>query len=193
VIGTALAAGDSGTTKRSSLAITILIGIGSLMLSSGCGVSNGITSVAKTEVAPAPMEIDAGVIFSDRASYLCLPLSRFGRSSSDDIETIVSSCECVKPSLVRYSDSSTTTVDGVLFEFIPDEAFPDTAAEPMRLGVVTTFTLVGGDIETVTVNFLHTTATVDSGKKISVVVPLPACTQLCMGVGLGSLSVAATI
>ena len=119
--GTALAAGDSGTTKRFSLAIAILIGIGSLMLSSGCGVSNGITSVAKTEVAPAPMEIDAGVIFSDRASYLCLPLSRFGMSSSDDIETIVSSCEYVKPSLVRYSGSFTTTIDGVRFPVFGDK------------------------------------------------------------------------
>ena len=180
-------------TQSSSFIAAILLAIASPLFSSGCGVSSATPAVGKSEVTPANLEIDAGVIFSDRASYLCLPLSRFGLSSSDDIETIVSSCECVKPSLVRYSDSSTTTVDGVLFEFIPDEAFPDTAAEPMRLGVVTTFTLVGGDIETVTVNFLHTTATVDSEKKISVVVPLPACTQLCMGVGLGSLSVAATI
>ena len=155
VSGTALAAGVSATPRRSSLPIAIFLGIASLLFSSGCGVSNATSSVGKTEVDAAALEIDAGVIFSDRSSYLCIPLSRFALSSSENIESTVSSYECVKPSLVRYSDSSTTTADGVLFEFIPDEASPDTAAEPMRLGVVTTLTLVGGATRTLTLSFLH--------------------------------------
>ena len=160
VRGMALAAGVSGTQRNCSLAVAIFLGIASVSFSSGCELSNAIPPVGKTAVDTAHVEIDAGVIFSDRPNYLCIPLSRFGLSSSEDIESIVSSCECVKPSLVRYSDSSTTTADGVLFKFIPDEASPDTAAEPMRLGVVTTFTMVGGETRTVTVNFLHTPAPV---------------------------------
>ena len=172
VSGTALAAGVSATQRHCSLAIAIFLGIASLLFSSGCGVSNATSSVGKTEVDAAALEIDAGVIFSDRASYLCLPLSRFGISNSDDIETIVSSCECVKPSLVRYSDSSTTTADGVLFEFIPDEVPPDTTPQPMGLGVVTTFTMVGGETRTVTVNFLHAPAPVLSERNWHVPVSL---------------------
>lgn len=172
VSGTVLAAGVSGTQQHCSRSIAIFLGIASLLFSSGCGVSNATSSVGKTEVDAAALEIDAGVIFSDRSSYLCIPLSRFGLSSSDDIETIVSSCECVKPSLVRYSDSSTTTADGVLFEFIPDEASPDMTPQPMHLAVEVKLTMVGGLTRTVTVNFLHAPATVlgDPSSKIG---PVP--------------------
>jgi hypothetical protein len=71
------------TRQRSALIVLILFGIASLVVSSGCGVSNATPVVGQTKVAPANLAIDAGVIFADRASYLCLPLSRFGISSSD--------------------------------------------------------------------------------------------------------------
>ena len=73
----------------------------------------------------------------------------------EKIESIVSSCECVKPSLVRYSDSSTTTADGVLFEFIPDEASAESIPRPMHLGVEVTLTMASGKTRTVTVNYRH--------------------------------------
>ena len=109
----------------------------------------------KPDIAAA-LEIDAGVILSDRASYLSLPLSRFGLSSPQSIESISSSCECLKPSLVRYADSSATTADGVLLEFIPDKPFDDTTPQPTGLGVVITFSMSGGETRTATVSFLHT-------------------------------------
>ncbi len=152
--GTALAAGVCETQRHSSTAIAILLGIASVLFSSGCGVSNATPSVEETEVVAAPLEIDAGVIFSDRASYLCIPLSRFGLSGSEKIATIVSSCECVKPSLVRYSDSLTTTADGVLFEFDSEEASSDETPRPIQLGVIVTLTTHRGETRTVTVNII---------------------------------------
>lgn len=145
----------SGTPRNCPLAIAIFLGIGSVCFSSGCEVSDATPSVGKTAVDAATREIDAGVIFCDRSSYLCIPLSRFGPSSSQDIESLVSSCECVKPSLVRYSDSSITTADGPVFGFIADETFPDTTPQPVRLAVEVLLTMVGGEVPTVTVNFLH--------------------------------------
>ena len=105
---------------------------------------------------PPHIEIDAGVIFGDRSGYLCIPLSRLGISSSESIEAIASSCECVKSSLVRYSESSTTTADGVLLDFTPDELPDDTTPQSTPLGVVVTFSIVGGGTQAVTLNFLHT-------------------------------------
>jgi len=154
--GSALAAGVTGAQRRCSLAIGVFLGIVGLLFSSGCETPNATPSVGKSEIDSSHVEIDAGVIFSDRASYLCIPVSRFGLSNSDDIETIVSSCECVKPSLVRYSDSSTSAADGVLFEFTSDEASPDTTPQPMGLGVLVTCFMVGGETHIATVNFLHT-------------------------------------
>ncbi len=147
-------AGDSGRTQRSTLVIAILLGIANLLCSSGCGVSSATPSVDKTDVAPANLEIDAGVIFGDRLSYLCLPLSQFGLASSDDVETIHSSSESVRAPLVCYSDSSASTVDGVLFEFIPDEASPNTIPQPVRRSAAVKLAMVSGETRTVTVNFL---------------------------------------
>ena len=143
-------------TRCSTFIAAILLAIATSLVSSGCGTSNATPSVGKTDVVPVEFEIDAGVIFSDRASYLCLPLTRFGISSSDDIVSIDASCECVKPSLVRYPDSSTTTADGVLFEFISEEVPRDSMPQPVSLGVVVTFTMFKGEAEIVIVDFLLT-------------------------------------
>ena len=104
----------------------------------------------------AIVEIDAGVILSDRASYLCLPLSRFGLTDDEEIESIISSCECVKPSLVNYADSATTTIDGVLFDFIPEETPLDEPPHLMQVGVVITFVTLGGEMLTARLNLSHT-------------------------------------
>jgi len=124
-------------------------------------VSNATPSVEKADINVAPLEIDAGVIFSDRSNYLCIPLDRFGLASADNIETIVSSCECVKPGLVRYSDSSTTAAVGVLFEFVSEEASSDSTPQLMQLGVVVTLTMKSGDIHTVIVNSLRAESTIN--------------------------------
>lgn len=158
--------------QRYSLAIAVFLGIAGLLFSSGCGVSNMTPSVGKTEVDAAVLEIYASVVFNGRASYQYIPLSRFGLTSSKCIETIVSSCECVKASLVRYSDSSTTTADGVLFEFVPDEPSPIEMPQPMQMGVVITLIMVGRETQTVTMNLRHAPATVlgDPSSKIG---PVP--------------------
>ena len=147
--------GGCEISQRSSIIVVILLAIASPLFLSGCGVSKATPPVGKTEVASANLEIDAGVVFSDRSSYLCVPLSRFGLSSSENIETIVSSCNCVKPSLIRYSDTSTTTADGVLLELTSDEESGDSTPQPIHLGVVVTLTMDSGEARTVTVSFLH--------------------------------------
>lgn len=73
VSGTALDAGVFSTQRHCSLTLAICLGIGSLLFSAGCDVSNATPEVGQTEVVSANLEIDAGVIFADRASYLCLP------------------------------------------------------------------------------------------------------------------------
>jgi len=107
-------------------------------------------------VDPVALEIDAGVVFCDRATSFCLPLSRIGLKSSSEVESLDSSCECVKPTLVRYSDTSATVAAGLMFEFLADETAPDSTQQPVHLAVEVKLTLVGGKSRTVTVNFLHT-------------------------------------
>ena len=133
----------------------IFLGMTGLLISSGCEVSTAKPSVAKTDLDPAHVQIDAGVVFSDRASYLCFPLSRFGISRAENIEAVDSSCDCLKPSIVRYPNTSATVADGLLFEFPIDYHTPNEASQPMHLGVEVNLRLVTGNTLTVTVNFLH--------------------------------------
>ena len=151
--GTAQAVGVSVTRCHCSLAVQTFFAIASLSFSAGCEQSHGTPSVSKTELASN--QIDAGVIFSNRSSYLCLPLSRFGISSSKNIQEIASSCECVRPSLVRYSENSTTGADGLQFEFIPEDTPAGTSPQTMHLAVDVRMTMVDGATRTVTVNFLE--------------------------------------
>ena len=126
-----------------------------MSFSTGCEAPSATPSIGKIPVDAPAYEIDAGIIFSDRQSYLVLPISRFGLSSSEVVKSIVSSCECVKPSLVRYSDSSTTIADGVLLEFIPDESISN-PAPPMRLAVEVKLTMFGADPRNFKVRLLRT-------------------------------------
>ena len=154
--GTAIAVGVSGTKRRCSLPMAVFLAIACVSFSSGCEASSATPSTGTTSVDAATFEIDAGVIFSDRECYLVLPLSRFGLSSSEGVESVVSSCECVNPSLVWYSDSSTTTAKGVLLEFIPDESTSNPGPQSMRLAVEVKLTMIGADPRVVKVCFLHT-------------------------------------
>ena len=87
------------------------LGIASVLSASGFDDSIATPSIGKTASDASTHEVDAGVIFSDRSLGFCMPLRRFGLAGSNDIKSIVSSCECVKPSLVQCSDSLTTTDD----------------------------------------------------------------------------------
>ena len=84
-----------------------------------------------------------------------MPLSRIGLSSSAEIETLDSSCECVKPTLVRYSVTSTTVADGLLLEFVAEDHSSDSTPQPVHLAVDVKLMLVGGKSRAVTVHFLH--------------------------------------
>ncbi len=65
--------------KRRYLSVTAgFFGIFSLLVSSGCGVSNATTLVANGEAVVVNLGIDADMISTDRSSYLCLFINRFG-------------------------------------------------------------------------------------------------------------------
>jgi len=121
----------------------------------GCGLAETTASDSQIQQLSDRCEIDAGVVFCGRAASYCMPLSRIGLSSSGEIATLDSSCECVKPTLVRYSVTSTTVAEGLLLEFVAEEQSSDSTPQPVHLAVEVKLKLVGGKSRTVTVNFLH--------------------------------------
>ena len=121
----------------------------------GCGLPETTASDPQIQQVSDRCEIDAGVVFCDRTTSFCLPLSRIGIASSGEIESLDSSCECVKPTLVRYSDMSATVADGLMLEFVTEDHASGSVPEPMHLAVDVKLKLFGGKSRTVTVNFLH--------------------------------------
>jgi len=106
------------------------------------------------------VQIDAGVIFADQASYLCFPLDQFGIASAGLVDHIESSCQCVRPRLVRYVGPSGQTIDGLRIDFVHDVA-SDSFANPSELAVELRLSLTDADVRVVTVQFLQTKAITD--------------------------------
>lgn len=119
----------------------------------GCRESKATATVHSTDYGHAICNFDMGVIYSEQSSYLCIPLDRFGVDSAKSIESIESSCECVKPSLIKYSESSSSEKEGVLFTFVPEKA----VTQARRLAVEVRLIVSGGDIRTRTaiLTFIH--------------------------------------
>jgi len=126
-----------------------------VFLCAGWGLPETTASDSQTQQVIDRYEIDVGVVVSDRTTSYCLPLSGIGIASSGEIDSLDSSCECVKPTLVRYSDTSATFADGLLLEFVAEDHASGSALGPMHLAVDVKLILVGGKCRTVTVNFLH--------------------------------------
>jgi hypothetical protein len=118
--------------------------------------------VGQVQSSAAPA-IDAGVVFSDRESYLCVPLEKAGLPASVEVVSVTSSCECVRAQVVPYLSSGSTEANGLLLEFVPEPSSATSASgasavakSPLDLGVLVNFQLADGTAHRVTVNLLHT-------------------------------------
>jgi len=110
----------------------------------------------KEESRKSSSVLDVGVLFANESSYLCFPLEKLGIEVGKEIVSITSSCECVRPSVVRYLQR--TGADGVAIrlDFIEDSKTRD-KVDPISLAVVITVKFASRAEQSVTMQFLHTT------------------------------------
>jgi hypothetical protein len=128
----------------------------------GCGRPvAGTSSEAGGVVQQVPSAVDAGVVFIDRESYLCLPLERVGLSPDAHVTSIKASCDCVEPSLVKYVAPGGEVEKGLMLRFTVEPAGDSSSDRgtqaAMSLGVLIDFQLNDGATHRFTVNLLHTT------------------------------------
>jgi len=126
-----------------------------VFLCAGSGLPETTASDNQAQQEINGCEIDAGVVLSGQITSYCLPLSRIGIASSREIESLDSSCECVKPTLVRYSDTRATVADGLLLEFVAEDNASESEPGPMPLAVDVKLMLYSNESRTFTLNFLH--------------------------------------
>ncbi len=151
----------------SSQAAMISIGCGvvvGLMVSqiTGCGAVVGPEGVAARAATVAnggttsSPSIDAGIMFADQANYLCVPLSRLGISSADEVLAVNSSCECTRPSIIEYQETRAQSARALRVDFEPEPGMAGSQAAPMNLAVEVSLELGAGRRATATIQFLHT-------------------------------------
>jgi hypothetical protein len=126
----------------------------------------GIGEQAVVESSVTRTEIEAGIVFADRESYLCLSFERLGLADGDVVTSVNSSCECVQPSVVSYRSPRGQNAHAVLLRFVEEDSknSPQTELEPsdfavstpVNLGVLIDVKLADGSDKQFTVNLLHT-------------------------------------
>lgn len=131
-----------------------LMGCGAITDASG----NSVAEFATSDFSNSPDQsmIDAGIVFADEASYLCVPLSRLGISDSDEVLSVQTSCECTRPSVVQFDESPSKTARALRIDFRPEPSTSDSKHAPSNLAVKVTLRFTGGRTTVVTIQFLHT-------------------------------------
>ncbi len=69
----------------------------------------------------APVVIDAGITFADEASYLCIPLTRFGVGDSEDVLSVETSCDCTQASIVSFNESAQRKSKALRLDFVSEK------------------------------------------------------------------------
>ncbi len=146
----------SGPCFSVAIVVGLILGVG------GCDSPIGLTANVTTPTASqlsqprsSAYHFDAGVLFANEASYLCFPIEKFGIDSTQEILTIKSSCECVRPSVVRYQRQQSEEGVALRFDFVEDSQAQDKES-PVSLAVTIKLQLVSGIEQSVTIQFLHT-------------------------------------
>lgn len=99
-------------------------------------------------------QLDAGIIFGDEPSYLCFSIDRFGLRSAAQIRDVVSSCECVRPSIVEYRNAASERASAIRFDFLSEDGVADTSVSSLAVNI--SLALTSGETRQFTLQFLHT-------------------------------------
>lgn len=129
----------------------------------GCYTSSGSTTLFDSEgLSSAPVHsevtvVNAGVVLGDKESYLCIPVSSFQQNSVDVAVSAKSSCDCIRPELIKYKSSSGGMEDGLMVTFLKEQdVLSDAQFRPASLGVGIVVEFRSGKERTVRIDFLST-------------------------------------
>jgi hypothetical protein len=137
-----------------------------MLFFSGCGTQTlAISNSPDTSALQLQnKKIDAGIVFADRAGYLCLPFTSVGLPSDARVISLTSSCDCVTPGTVEYIDANKNISQGILLEFDADSSPPSSMKKssgwaPVHLQVIVEVSLRDKSVHRFTVNLIHTLST----------------------------------
>jgi len=105
--------------------------------------------------AQKAVRIDAGIIFADRDGHVCPPFERLGLATGDDVTSLRSSCECVRPQLVKYVATNGDLLTAVMLQFVEQDEHTGEGSRAIDLAVEIEKELTNGKSHRVTVDLLQ--------------------------------------
>ena len=142
----------------------VAIVVGLILNAGGCG--SPLVLFADTTIPTASQvsharsssnRYDAGVLFANEASYLCIPLEKLGINPAQEILSVKSSCECVRPSVVRFLQRRSQEGVALRLDFVEDTQGHADETSPSSLAVEIKLQFASGTEQSVSIQFLHTT------------------------------------
>ena len=137
--------------------------VGLILAAGGCGSPLGLFADATHDSAGSLTDsrklstaFDAGVVFVNEASYLCIPLQKLGIDPSQEILSVKSSCDCVRPSVVRFLQRRSQKGFALRLDFVEETKGQKDETSPSSLAVEIKFQFASGTEQSVTIQFLHT-------------------------------------
>ena len=118
--------------------------------------ANHIPVSSLSDSRKASTVFDAGVLFANEASYLCIPLEKLRINPAQEILSVKSSCECVRPSVVRFLQRRSQEGVALRLDFVEDTKGQEDETSPSSLAGEIKFEFASGTEQSVTIQFLHT-------------------------------------
>lgn len=150
--------------KLTAPIFSVAIVVGLILAAGGCGSPLGLFADAtipatsqSSHIRSSSNRYDAGVLFANEASYLCLPLQKLGIDPAHEILSVKSSCECVRPSMVRFLQRRSQKGFALRLDFVEDTKGQKEETSPSSLAVEIKLQFASGTEQSVTIQFLHTT------------------------------------
>ena len=150
-------------TSSPGRCFSVAVVVGLIFAANGCSGPVGLSADANhipvsslSDSRKASTVFDAGVLFANEASYLCIPLEKLGIDPSQEIVSLKSSCECVRPSVIRYFKRQSQEGVALRLDFGDDSNGKDETS-PTPLSVEIQFEFAVGAKQSVTIQLLHTT------------------------------------
>ena len=84
-----------------------------------------------------------------------IPLEKLGIDIAKEIGSVKSSCQCVRPSVVRYRQRESVGGIALRLDFVEESKVQDETS-PSLLALEITFQFASGTEQSVTIQFLHT-------------------------------------
>jgi hypothetical protein len=149
----------SSSTRNGTWILENILALGLTTLVVGCS-SQGksleeIAASQSNDSTIRVVEFDAGVVYSDQASYQCVLFDRLGLSNESELHVVKTSCDCLDARVVQIPLNQHQHANAFLLNFSPTPKKRAAECNVSKLAVVITLNGHSKDEIELVVKLLH--------------------------------------